>query len=85
MSHPYNVYPGSVVGAFVDQWEDGMQTFSYISKADPAVSVKHVFTGNTPALQHEATKLLEDIQKTVPLARARGSNSKQGLLIGFLN
>jgi hypothetical protein len=61
--------------AFVDQWENGMQTFEYTSKADPKVVVKHVFTGNTPSLQGEANNLFRDIQVSVPLAKLTKSSS----------
>ncbi|KAJ6485825.1 hypothetical protein C8R45DRAFT_998054 [Mycena sanguinolenta] len=64
------------------QWPDGMMVLRYvlgINKPrrrpqrrwylDGEVSVRHIFTGNMPSLQADATELLDSIQTDCPLLR----------------
>lgn len=73
ISHPYNTYPKSVE-AHIAVWDNEMRTYTYVvaGTKDEGVVIKQIFTGNSKALQVEATELLKLFQLHIPMQRKIG-------------
>ncbi len=81
MARPHEM--ASVPGIMTTTWEDGTVTYMYPLSASRLV--KHIFTGNYPPLQEDASKLLVGLQgKGVELIRDRDGGSICSRILGVV-